>query len=88
VRGKSGTLSSDFLFAGQQLDSETAFYYLRARYYDPAIGRLPTRDSFRGWFANPQSQDPYAYAMNNPATFADPTGLCGCVLGNAHRAHR
>ncbi len=57
VRTKSGTLSTDFLFTGEQFDAKArltqGLYYLRARYHDPSIGRfgsdsnprLPSRES-------------------------------------------
>lgn len=69
--------ANDFKFTGQQLDSETVFYYLRARHYGPAIGRFPTRDSFCGWVTSPRSQNPYAYVTNNPVFYVDPLGLWG-----------
>ncbi len=37
-----------FLFTGEQRDCETGLYYLRARYYDPAIGRFLTQDPLTG----------------------------------------
>lgn len=72
-------LSTSLLYTGEQRDGDSSFYYLRARYYDPSIGRFLTGDPFRGWVASPHSQNPYAYVMNNPANLTDPTGLC--VLG-------
>ena len=44
--------------------------YLRARYYDPSIGRFLSRDPV------PYLQ-PYGYANNNPIRFGDATGLSG-----------
>ena len=38
VRTESGTLLTDFLFTGEQRDSESDLYYLRARYYDAGAG--------------------------------------------------
>ena len=35
-------------FTGEQYDPETGMYYLRARYYDPEIGRFITRDTWPG----------------------------------------
>jgi RHS repeat-associated protein len=80
------TLPPDtFLFAGQQYDrnalrndfeeQETGLYYLRARYYDPELGRFLTRDPLPGSTLDPQSQNRYAYAGNNPVNRTDPTGL-------------
>ncbi len=45
---RSGTGSSDqaFKFTGEQQDADVAndLYYLRARYYDPAVGRFWSQD--------------------------------------------
>ncbi len=59
----SGT--SPFLFTGEQRDSETSLYYLRARYYDPETGRFLARDPVTGFAGLPSSQNPYAYVSNN-----------------------
>jgi RHS repeat-associated protein len=77
IRSETGGQANDYRFTGQQLDVASGLYYLRARYYDPASARFLTRDSFRGWFANPQSQNPYAYVTNNPVFYVDPMGLWG-----------
>ena len=34
-----------FRYCGEYFDSETGTYYLRARYYDPSIGRFTQPDS-------------------------------------------
>jgi RHS repeat-associated protein len=69
VRTESGTLSTDFLFTGEQFDVASDLYYLRARYYDASIGRFLTRDPMR-------SGNPYAYVDNSPLDYADPRGTC------------
>ena len=40
----SATDTNPFRYAGQYFDSETGTYYLRARYYDPGIGRFTQQD--------------------------------------------
>jgi len=75
VRTKSGTLSTSMLFTGEQRDSESGLYYLRARYYDPSIGRFITRDPRPGMTTDPQSQNRYVYVVNNPVRYIDPLGL-------------
>ena len=74
VRSSTGTGSTDFRFAGQQDDPALGYQYLRARYYDPAIGRFISKDAFGGFRGGPQSQNSYAYALNSPVTHIDPTG--------------
>jgi RHS repeat-associated protein len=48
------------------------FYYMRARYYDPSVGRFISEDpiGFDGGDVNLM-----AYVQNNPVSFADPSGL-------------
>jgi RHS repeat-associated protein len=61
--------TNQWLFTGEQRDVDSGLYYLRARYYDPAIGRFLGRDPI-------MAAEPYAYVGNNPVTWVDPSGLC------------
>lgn len=73
VRSSSGILP-DFQFTTELLDSGINLYFLRARYYDPQLGRFISRDPIKGPLTLPQSQNPYAYALNNPINLSDPSG--------------
>ncbi len=42
------TVQNRFQFNGQQLDPITRQYYLRARFYNPVIGRVTQEDTYRG----------------------------------------
>jgi len=61
-------------YAGEFYDAETGLYYLRARYYDPYIGRFISEDSYWGEDTNPLSLNLYTYCENDPINFIDPTG--------------
>jgi RHS repeat-associated protein len=61
-----GAAASDFQYAGEQKDAETGLINLRARYYDPALGRFVSRDPLSGRLGFPQTYNRYAYALNNP----------------------
>jgi RHS repeat-associated protein len=65
VRSHTGTSGTEFTFTGEQTDPN-GLEYLRARYYDPAVGRFLSRDPLGGG---------YPYAGGNPANMTDPTGL-------------
>lgn len=58
-----------FKFNGQQYDSVTQQYYLRARYYNPVIGRFTQEDTY-----NADGLNLYAYCRNNPVYYVDPSG--------------
>ncbi len=65
-----------FRFTGEALDPGTQLYYLRARYYDAAIGRFIARDPFSGFAAlAANSLNGFVYAANNPVQYVDPLGL-------------
>jgi RHS repeat-associated protein len=70
---------NEWRFTGELQDSRVArgMYYLRARYYDPALGRFIGRDPFPGFAGGPQSHNRYIYVANNPVKLVDPYGLCG-----------
>jgi len=55
-------------------DPETGLDYAFARYYDSRLGRFLSADPMAGAITNPQSLNRYAYAVNNPANFTDPSG--------------
>ena len=59
-----------FLYAGRRYDAETGLYYVRARYYDPDLGRFLSRDPL-GYAAGANL---YLYAGGNPAVHTDPDG--------------
>lgn len=69
----SGTSQNAFQFAGEQRDT-TGLDYLRARYYDPELGRFISKDAFPGSLTDPMSQHDYQYAHANPVNNTDPTG--------------
>jgi len=64
-----------FKYVGQAgvMTEPNGFYYMRARYYDPAVGRFISEDptGFDGGDVNLM-----AYVGNNPVTGIDPLGLC------------
>jgi RHS repeat-associated protein len=64
-------------FIGGERDAETAFDYLGARYYRSVWGRFTSVDPVfsAGAMANPQLWNRYAYGLNGPLRFSDPTGM-------------
>jgi RHS repeat-associated protein len=63
-----------FLFTGEERDPYTDLYYLRARWYDPGVGRFLTTDPVCGSESFPQNLNAYTYALNNPVNLVDPNG--------------
>jgi len=60
-------------YAGEGTDA-SGLQYLRARYYSPAQGRFINKDPFPGLLTQPASLTPYAYALNSPVLYSDPSG--------------
>ena len=63
-----------FRFSGEYFDKETGTIYLRARYYDPEIGRFISRDTVTGTANDPLSLNLYTYCRNNLIPLNDPDG--------------
>ena len=66
-------IENRILYTGQQYDQETGQYYLRARYYNPVVGRFLQEDIYRG-----DGLNLYAYCANNPVMYYDPSGHQKC----------
>ena len=74
-------------YRGYYYDAETGFYYLQSRYYDPAICRFISADTFATTDANGLlSANMFAYCENNPVMRTDESGeffntVIGAVVG-------
>jgi RHS repeat-associated protein len=60
-------------YTGEALDPGTALYFLRARYYDPTVGRFLSADTF-GMLTIPLTLQRYSYGLNQPTQLTDPSG--------------
>lgn len=65
--GDAGTLR----FTGRIFDEVTGFYYHRARYFDPVLGRFLSEDPL-GYDGGDSNL--YRYAKNDPVNYTDPSG--------------
>ena len=63
-----------FRYTAEYFDKETGTIYLRARYYNPEIGRFINQDSYLGNQNDPLSLNLYTYTHNNPVMSIDPSG--------------
>ena len=55
---------------------EYGFYYLQSRYYDPEVGRFLNADAFTSTGQGILGNNMFAYCLNSPIAFIDPSGLC------------
>ena len=77
-----GSVAQRFQYAGEERD-EDGIIFLRARYYNPQIGRFMSRDPLPKSGPGVTGWNRYAYAGNNPVSAVDPTGLSTShVLGD------
>ncbi|HEX3745808.1 MAG TPA: RHS repeat-associated core domain-containing protein [Bryobacteraceae bacterium] len=70
-----------FKFTGEALDPQTGLYYLRARFYDPTVGRFISRDRLSGVARIPATANRYSYALNNPLALTDRSGRSAELVG-------
>ena len=83
IKEETGDVSNRLTYTGQIYDSVTGQYYLRARFYNPSIGRFTQEDIYRGSGLNL-----YAYCANNPVMYYDPSGYVWlCELGKNEPAY-
>jgi RHS repeat-associated protein len=65
----TGTTPNNYLYRGEQFDSDLGLYYLRARYYNPLTGRFLSVDPEAG-----EGQRRCEYAAADPVNGVDPSG--------------
>lgn len=83
IRSETETVDNPIKYAGEYYDDELDMIYLRARYYDPQIGRFTSLDIEEGEIANPLDMNRYVYCRNNPIKYVDPTGEAVVIAGIA-----
>ena len=77
ILNESGDTFNRLTYTGQMYDGAMGQYYLRARFYNPSIGRFMQEDIYRG-----NGLNLYAYCANNPVIYYDPSGYVWlCDLG-------
>lgn len=84
----TGATFNEFLFAGEQFDSDLGLYYNRARYLNVSTGRFWSMDLVNGTSSDPASLHKYLYAAADPVNRRDPSGRLfediGGVLTSAY----
>ncbi len=74
VTATSGASTTPYGYTGEYTSNDLV--YLRARHYDPAMGRFLTRDTWSGDANSPMSFNAWNYVSGNPVNRLDPTGMC------------
>jgi RHS repeat-associated protein len=82
----TGTTPNNFLYRGEQYDSDLSLYYLRARYYNPMTGRFVSMDpeEFQPLKSKNKPVDSrklhrYLYASGDPVNRIDPRGRADLI---------
>jgi len=73
-----GLKASGFGYNAELFDAATGMQYLRARYYEPGMGRFGQKDLLRGTANNPLGLNRYLYVRNDPLNLVDPSGMEAC----------
>ena len=74
IREEKEAVSNYFKYSGEQYEKEIEQYYLRARFYNPVVGRFTQEDVYRE-----DGLNLYVYVVNNPLLWVDPSGLAKCL---------
>lgn len=62
-------------YRGYYLDTETGYYYLQSRYYNPIVGRFLNADVYCDTGTSLLSTNMFAYCGNNPIMYSDSDGF-------------
>ena len=77
ILSQSGSMAdvNPLRYRGYYYDSETGFYYLQSRYYDPATRRFINADALTSTGQGFIGTNMFAYCNNNSVNGYDPSGL-------------
>jgi RHS repeat-associated protein len=78
----TGTTVNDYLYIGEQYDPNAGFYYLRARYMNPNVGRFTTMDVYEGSVFEPKSLHKYLYCNSDGVNNIDLSGYTTMSLNS------
>ena len=85
ILSQSGSMAdkNPLRYRGYYYDSETGFYYLQSRYYDPTTRRFVNADCYESTGQGFVGVNMFAYCNNNPIMASDPSGhwLIGAIIG-------
>ena len=71
-------MRNPFRYRSYYYDTDTGWYYLNARYYDPETGRFLNADGYASTGQGIVGNNMFAYCNNNPVMNADYTGNMPC----------
>jgi RHS repeat-associated protein len=74
IRWKNGITPTNYRYTGQLDDSYIKLDWFNSRWYDSQLARFVQPDSIIPSAGSVKSFDHYAYALNNPIRYNDPTG--------------
>ena len=88
ILSSSGTMANinPLRYRGYYYDSETGYYYLQSRYYDPTTRRFLNADSIVSTGQGFVGINMFAYCNNNPVRYEDSGGTLPTVSINTVRA--
>ena len=66
-----GTIVNPYQYKGREWDAEARLHYMRARYYDPQLGRFLSEDPL----GLAGGINPTAFVGGDPVNYSDPSGL-------------
>ena len=80
---KTEQVENRFCYNGEMLDPVTQQYYLRARFYNPVIGRFTQEDTYYG-----DGLNLYQYCQANPVGYVDPSGHTCEIVQNHYKQYQ
>ena len=79
LKQSTGQSWNNFEYTSSIHDASPGLYLMGARYYNPALGRFITQDTWGGNAYEPWTKNLYAYGRGNPVNYIDPTGHAGIL---------